>query len=158
MRPAFQQIVMVTSLPLRMVRLQRVLRAAGFEARPQVMAPQQWCASPEAQSGCLVFIDVRSAPAWYVIQSAKLQAEHGRFVLCSSSVTPHQVRSAMEAGMDGVLSLKLPVEDAARALLQICRGERQFRFEQTSVKPAILVAAASTPDFDTLWMFGMERA
>ncbi len=71
---------------------------------------------------------------------------------------------AFQCGLHGVLSSQLAVDDAAHALVQICRGERQFRFDPPEtrfvsprrVEPAHDTAAAPPPDpadFDALWMF-----
>ena len=156
MIPAFQHVVFATNRPLRMLRLQGVLRAAGMDCEPLVMSPRQWCDTPEAQNSCLVFLDARSAPSWQSMALARRRASNSRFVVCSPVVTPELVRSAMECGMDGVLSTRLTLEDAARALRQICRGERQFRFQPAAVRPSTPLPAPAPPDFDTLWMFGTQ--
>jgi hypothetical protein len=41
MMPAFRKIVSATTRPLRMVRLEPLLRAAGLETEPLAMSPQQ---------------------------------------------------------------------------------------------------------------------
>jgi hypothetical protein len=151
--PAFRRIVFATTRPVRMIRLQPILRTAGIEAAPVVMDPQRWCETPAAQSECLVFLDSRSAPSWEKIAAARRGAVGSRFVLCSRIVTPELVRSAMECGIDGVLSTGLPEDDAVSALLQICQGERQFRFEPVKAQPAAMPVAVPA-DFDMLWMFG----
>ena len=112
----------------------------------------------------LVIVDGNSAPYWHSLAEAQEIAPDSHFVLCTKRVTPLLVREAFECGLHGVLSSQLAVDDAAHALVQICRGERQFRFDPPEtrfvsprrVEPAHDTAAAPPPDpadFDALWMF-----
>ena len=56
--------------------------------------------------------------------------------------------------MNGLLSTKLPVDDAAQTLLQICHGERCFRFDaEMERKPLAAARYASRTPFDASWMF-----
>ncbi len=149
---AVRQISFVTTRPVRLARVHPVLRAVGLWWEPIVMSPQQWCDSPTSPDGSLVFFDGPSALAWERVAAPRGTAA-SRFVLCSKTVTPGLVRMAMDCGMDGVLSTRLAVEDAALALLRICRGKRQFRFEATTVLAAP-APTAPPAEFDRLWMFG----
>ena len=63
--------------------------------------------------------------------------------------------ATIECNLDGLLSSRLPPEDAAYALARICRGERLLRFDAESVSTDSVKAArkvAESPSFDAQWM------
>ena len=62
--------------------------------------------------------------------------------------------AAVDAGVDGLISTKLPLEDASQTLLQICHGERCFRFDaEMERQPLGAARHASRKPFDASWMF-----
>ncbi len=58
-----------------------------------------------------------------------MRAPQSRFVICGGAVTPEMVLAAVEHGLDGVISTRLPEMEATEALVRVCRGERQFRYQ-----------------------------
>lgn len=127
--PAFREVVFVTTRPRRLGHLRKLLRAVCVTSRVRVMDPRQWCDTPEAQPERLVFLDAASTPPREALIAARSRACGSRLVLCCRTPAPEVAQTAIECGLDGVLSANLPPDDAARALQQICRGERQFRFD-----------------------------
>lgn len=127
--PPFREVVFVTTRPRRLGYLRKLLRAVRVTSHVRVMDPRQWCDTPEVRRERLVFLDAVSAPPREALIAARISSFGSRLVLCCRTPAPEVAQTAMECGLDGVLSANLPPEDAARALQQICRGERQFRFE-----------------------------
>jgi DNA-binding NarL/FixJ family response regulator len=131
-----------------------IVQRAGFTRGLVTVPPTQLFDAVKDNPGCLVIIDGNSAPFCHSLAEAQKGAPDSRFVLCSNRVTPLLVREAFECGLHGVLSSRLPVDDAAQALTRICQGERQFRFDapQTRfvgpcrVEPARDMSAAPPPE------------
>jgi DNA-binding NarL/FixJ family response regulator len=149
-------IVFATNRPLRMARMEQVLRMVGLLEKPVFVAPSLLCQTLGAAGDALVLIDGRSQPSWEMMARARRGSPASRFVLCSKTVTPELVQAAMECGLDGVLSTSLAVQDAALTLQQIRQGERKFRFEPAP-SPMAIKAAPAAVDFDGFWMFGAAR-
>jgi len=62
--------------------------------------------------------------------------------------------AAVSAGVHGLLSTGLPFAEASQALLQICRGERYFRFEAAMERqPGTPARSFQRAPFDASWMF-----
>jgi DNA-binding NarL/FixJ family response regulator len=85
----------------------------------------------------LVVIDGDSPFDWTTLAELRASTPEALLVLWCSHVTPEFARMACEAGVQGLLSTQLPVEEAADSLAQICRGEQTFRFEpETASRPS----------------------
>lgn len=141
--PPFREVVFVTTRPRRLGYLRKLLRDVRVTSHVRVMDPRQWCDTPEARRERLVFLDAASAPPRELLIAARGTARGSRLVLCCRTPAPEVAQTAMECGLDGVLSANLPPEDAARALQQICRGERQFRFEAPTFRRAAAAPSAA---------------
>jgi DNA-binding NarL/FixJ family response regulator len=154
--PPFREVVFVTARPRRLGHLRKILRAVRVTSHVRVMDPRQWCDTPEARRERLVFLDAASAPPREALIAARASACGSRLVLCCKTPAPEVAQTAMECGLDGVLSANLPPEDAARALQQICRGERQFRFEAPSFRRAPAASSSTNRPRPTV-SFSAER-
>lgn len=134
--PPFREVVFVTTRPRRLGHLRKLLREVRVTSHVRVMDPWEWCGSPESWRERLVFLDAASAPPRDALIAARGGATGSRLVLCCRTPAPDAAQLAIECGLDGVLSANLAPEDAARALRQICLGERQFRFEAPMTRRA----------------------
>lgn len=154
MRTAARKVLLATRQWALVVRFRDVLRQAGFELAPTVVLPQILPAALAENPGCLALIDGNSVISWRSLAAARPGSPDSLLVLCSRKVTPQLVQGALESGIDGVLSVRLPVEEAAQALLAICGGVRQFRFQPPAPVRMQQPAAAARDEFDAAWMFG----
>ena len=136
------------------MRFREVLRRAGFQPATLVL-PSMLPSVLTENPGCLALIDGNSTVAWRSLAAVRSSTPGSLLVLCSRNVTPQLVQSALELGMDGVLSTRLPADEAAQALLAICDGERQFRFQPPAGHLILAPAAAAREEFDAAWMFGV---
>ena len=148
--------VLAISRYMRPAWIAQAVRQAGLQSDPVAIDPSELQIALLAAGGALVLIDSRFAPSWEAMARARAASPQARLVLCSRNVTPDLVRAAMECGLDGVLSTRLPLEDTGQTLRRICRGERQFRFE-TAQPRAVVAAQAADGDFDAFWMLGSVR-
>lgn len=137
----------------RLVWVGKVLREAGIEAEPALLDAANLQAAVNSAEESLVLIDMRSAPSWDAIARARASAPRPRFVLCSKLVMPDHVLSAMDCGLDGVISTRLSPDEAGQTLRQILRGERQIRFDPVPRRTFTAIQPSNT-DFDGFWMFG----
>jgi two-component system response regulator DesR len=55
-----------------------------------------------------------------------------QFVIWAAQPTAGLLRIALECGVQGLLSTRLPIDEASSALLRICQGERILRFDAGS--------------------------
>lgn len=152
----FNNVMLVTRRPWLCGRVQEVLRRAGVDGEPVFVHDSQPLEALKQYQSCLVMIDANCVPSLYTLAQMAACAPESCFVLYTRRVTPDLLRVALEAGLHGVLSTGLPVDDAAQALTRICLGERLFRFD--SSKPSSpklpVVPPVSPADFDAQWMFG----
>ncbi len=104
------------------------LSDAGFGFDAQIVAPE---AFPGALLGenCLTMIDAGAETPWAAIAAAIAESPRRKFVFCGRSITPGMVHAAMNAGLHGLLSLRMPRMEAGIALARICEGERRFCFQ-----------------------------
>jgi DNA-binding NarL/FixJ family response regulator len=154
MRPASRRVLLVTRQWALVVRFREVLRQAGFPLAPKVILPPMLPGALAENPGCLALIDGSSAVSWRSLAAVRPDTPDSLLVLCSRKVTPQLVQAALESGLDGVISVRLPVEEAAQALLAICGGERQFRFQPPAAVRMQAPAAPAPDEFDEAWMFG----
>jgi DNA-binding NarL/FixJ family response regulator len=131
MAPGIDRVVFATDRPLLLAGFREVLRRVGINCEPGVIEPARLVESVESSERCLVFLDGEGMPSWENLEMARLRTPKSRFVVCCGVIRPELVLAAMERGLDGLLSTRVPVPEAADALTQICRGERQFRFQDT---------------------------
>lgn len=133
--------------------LREVVRLAGFEAVPELVHVADALTSLRRDDATLIFIDARRAPSPFTLAKAVRRLRRSRFVLTASSVTPEMLQSAVGAGIHGVFTTGVPVQEAALALARIWRGERQLRF-QCARSRAYVPPSPENADFDAAWMFG----
>jgi hypothetical protein len=130
-----------------------VLRQAGFAAEPVMLNPDTAYAHLTGKEPCLVFLDAECASTPETLDDVICGAPGSRFVLAGSEITPDMLLLAVEAGVHGVLSTRLPIEEAAQRVTRIWDGERQYRFDSAPAAPSVTPLAAGA-DFDADWMFG----
>lgn len=168
MKPASRRVVFSTRSSLFPNLFLEVLGRAGFKGDPVIVRPERLLDAVMGNPGCLVIIDGGSAPCWSRLVEIRQAAPDSPLVLCSRKITPDFLMAAFESGIQGVLSARLSVEDAVDALVRICNGEQQIRFDPpgTRVRYTRLAemgrhpapAKAATPDgFDALWMFECQQ-
>jgi DNA-binding NarL/FixJ family response regulator len=148
------QPIFATAKPLRIAALRQLLVAAGIAEDPRAIFPEEL---PQALAGggdCLVIVDGESLPPDNVLVSMRRASPGSRIVIWTDSLSPDLLRATLEFGLDGLLSSKLPLEDAAYALARICRGERLMRFDSTVPlkPPAAGQPLADATSFDAQWM------
>ena len=114
--------------PLLIAGVQEVLAAAGMPANPRIISPEGLGAALAHADGGLVILDGLALPHRETL--AELCRSHPRlqFVVWVMHPTADMLRIALECGVHGLLSTRLPLEEAGDALLRICRGERILRF------------------------------
>lgn len=122
-------VILVTKQPLLVAGFRELLHWAGLGAERAVIGPDDLARHLVAHEPLLVVIDAQPNMDWKWLAHLCQSAPLSRFVLCFSQVTPQFAQAAMESGVHGVLSTKLPVPETSRALLEICHGERRFRWE-----------------------------
>jgi DNA-binding NarL/FixJ family response regulator len=129
MKPGIDRIVFATERPLLVVGFREVLRRAGLEAEPWVLEPTTLVNCLQPQECWLVLLDGESLLPWDALDEARHRAPNSRFVICCGAIVPELVMAAMEHELDGIISTRIPIAEATEALARICKGERQFRFE-----------------------------
>ncbi len=129
MRPRVRKTIFVTERPLMVVGFRELLHWAGLGAEHSIVAPAELAHSLQPGEAFLIVIDSEFSPGWESLARLRANRPESVFVLWCGRVTPQFVQAAMETGIHGLLSTKLPIEEASRALLQICQGERNFRFD-----------------------------
>lgn len=153
MKTERRKVLLATRQWALVARFRDVLRQAGFAVAPAVVLPPMLPAALIENPGSLALIDGNSNVAWRSLTAVRPASPDSLLVLCSRKVTPQLVQASLESGMDGVLSTRLPVEEAAQALLAICGGVRQLRFQPRAMVQAPAPAVARD-EFDAAWMFG----
>ncbi len=136
-----ETILLVTERPLLALTFREVLEAAGWSAGHVVLRPEELESSLDRDAEALVVVDSEAGLSWDTLRSLCGGTPRSRFVVWSGTVTPPLAQEAMEAGVHGLLSSRLPAADTAQALTQVWQGERQFRFDgemQTPVAEPVL--------------------
>ncbi len=128
MCPQPSRVVFATEQPLLIAGLRELLRHAGLTSDLSVVMPEALNGNLGPDETCLVILEGQFQNSWETIVEARRRAVRSRFVLLGVDITPQLIHAALEAGLHGVLSTTLPLEESAQALVQICCGERQFRF------------------------------
>jgi two-component system response regulator DesR len=93
-----------------------------------MVAPEDLPQTLEQADGGLVILDSHALPgAEKLAQLCRLHPG-ARFVIWATQPTGDLLTMALSCGVQGLLSTRLPLEEAAHALLRIIQGERVFRF------------------------------
>jgi two-component system, NarL family, response regulator DesR len=122
-----RQPIFVTPNPLLIAGVQEVLAAAGMPSDPRIIPPNRLAETMAQAEGGLVILDGQALPETL----AQLCHTHpqSRFVVWAVQPTADLLRIALECGVHGLLSTRLPLDEASNAMLRICRGERILRFD-----------------------------
>jgi len=139
-----EKILLVTERPLLALDFRELIEAAGWQSGHVVLRPEGVGAQLDPETAGLVVIDSEAEIPWKTIQDLCGREPLSRFVIWCGQATPQVVQAAMEAGLHGLLSLRLPIADSAQALVQIWNGERQFRFDG-ELQPRLSEHPALTP-------------
>jgi DNA-binding NarL/FixJ family response regulator len=124
-----RKIFLITERPLLIGGFRELLERAGIGQEHSIFRPADLPAMIGKLASALVVIDGDSSFAWDGLAQLRESSPHSWFVLWSGQVTPELARAACEAGVHGLISSRLPLAEAAEALLKICQGEQEFRFE-----------------------------
>jgi two-component system response regulator DesR len=124
--------IFATPNPLLIAGVREVLTAAGMTGDPRIVAPEGLGQTLAPAGGCLVFLDGQALPRRETLAQLCRSNPGSCFVLWVTQPTGDLLQIALECGVHGVLSTRLPLEEAAGALLRICHGERVFRFDPDS--------------------------
>ena len=123
------KILLVTERPLLALNFRELLDTAGWDPAHIVLRPDELPGNLEPEPTALVVIDSEAGLPWETLGGLSRQLPRTRFVIWCSAVSPRLVQAVIETGVHGLLSIRLPLPDAAQALLQVWQGERQFRFD-----------------------------
>jgi DNA-binding NarL/FixJ family response regulator len=115
--------------PLLIAGVWGLLREAGIAGPPRIVAPEELDQALTATECCLVILDGQALADGARLRELRLAAPRSFFVLWTAHPTADLLQAAVESGVHGLLSAGLPLEEAARALRRICRGERVLRFD-----------------------------
>jgi len=152
MKPQPDRIVFATERPLQIAALRQLLECSGLAADLSVVLPSCLEQNLTSMEECLVILDGEARQAWDFIGRARRLGQ-SRFVLLMSEVTPGMVHIALSAGIHGVLSTGLPLEEVCQALRHIWGGQSQFRFggersDQTETQATFQVASSAVRLFE----------
>lgn len=124
-----EKVLLVTERPLLALTFREVLETAGWTAGHAVLRPDELDSALQPELAALVVIDSEPALPWNALSSLCVRFQQTRFVVWCAGVTPQLAQEAMQAGVHGLLSIRLPLAEAAQALRLVWQGERQFRFD-----------------------------
>lgn len=127
--------IFATRQPLLITGIREVLLGAGIAIDPRMVDPDQLERVLEPAEYYLCILDAKSVPGRDVLTRLCQSSPGSCFVLWTAYATADLLQTALECGIHGLLSSRLPLEDAARALVRICRGERLFRFDADAAPP-----------------------
>ena len=128
MKARLERILLATERPLLIAGAREVLRYAALDAELSIIFPGALAHSVRPAETSLVILDGDGEVSWDAVKDVRSAAANSRFVVWSSCITPQLICAAVGAGMHGVLSTSLPLDEAAEALVQIAGGECQFRY------------------------------
>ena len=121
--------IFATPHPLLLAGVREVLTAAGIDADPRTVAPDGLGRALAHADRCLVLLDGQALPHRDTLAQMCRSKRGSCFVIWAVRPTADLLKTALECGVHGLLSTRLPLEEASHALLAICKGERIFRFD-----------------------------
>jgi DNA-binding NarL/FixJ family response regulator len=121
--------IFATPNPLLIAGVQEVLAAAGMPADPRIITPSSLVETLAHAEAGLVILDGQALPHRETLAQLCRSRPQLRFVVWAVQPTADLLRIALESGVHGLLSTRLPLEEASNALLRISRGERILRFD-----------------------------
>jgi DNA-binding NarL/FixJ family response regulator len=146
------QPIFATRQPLKIAEVRQLLTGAGIAADPTVLYPEELERVLAAGGNCLVILDGQSLPDVDVLARLRRLSPGSYVVIWTERLSTEMLLATMECGLHGLLSSRLPPEEAALALRRICRGERLLRFDSTPDSPKSGRRVAAAPTFDAQWM------
>jgi DNA-binding NarL/FixJ family response regulator len=123
--------IFATPNPLLIAGVREVLAAAGIPHDPRIVAPDGLDRTLAPTDRCLVILDGDALPHRDTLAHL-CRSSGSQFVVWAVRPTADLLRIALECGVHGLLSTRLPLDEASDAMLRICRGERIFRFNPDS--------------------------
>jgi len=124
--------IFVTPNPLLIAGVREVLAGVGMLGDPRLVAPEDLDeALAQTQRG-LVILDSQALPRPEKLALLCRSNPAARFVIWATQPTGDLLSMALECGVQGLLSTRLALEEAANALRRIVQGERVFRFNTDS--------------------------
>jgi hypothetical protein len=146
--------LIATNQPMLAARFREVLRLAGFDGEPAILRSLDQLAEVCNSDRCLIIADAKlAAVAPVMLARAVRRAPQSHFVVAGYAIKPEMLRTALESGIHGVLSIDLPIQEVAEEVARIWEGERRFRFDCGDA-PRTIPYAEPSADFDAAWMFG----
>jgi two-component system response regulator DesR len=121
--------IFATPNPLLIAGVRAVLAAAGLPADPRIISPDSLPQTLALEHGSLVILDGQALPHRDTLAQLCQSHPQSPFVVWAVYPTADLLRTALECGVHGLLSTRLPLEEASEALLRIWRGERILRFD-----------------------------
>jgi DNA-binding NarL/FixJ family response regulator len=155
------QPIFATRQAVRIAAVRQLLTGAGIAADPKLVYPEHLERTVAGAGNCLVIIDGEALPQQDVLLRLRRSSPGSCIVLWTERATPDLLLATLECGLHGLLSSRLPPEEASGALLRICNGERLLRFDSESgarQRPEPVTAdrpsqpVAEAPSFDAQWM------
>jgi len=155
MSAAARTTLLVTEQALLLPAFRELLDKAGLGAEHSVFRGAELSRELGDSSVSLVVIDSEAGLTWEKLTGLRREWPNAKFVIWGR-VTPQLVQQALAAGIEGVLSNRLALADAADALSRVVGGERQFRFdaEWQRSKPAKSALSAREQEVVALVMGG----
>src|ERR1700722_2984110 len=122
--------IFATPNPLLIAGVQEVLAAAGMPANPRIVAPEGIVETLAQADGGLVILDGHALPHRDTLAELCRTNPRSQFVVWVVRPTADLLRIALECGVHGLLSTRLPLAEASDALMRICRVKRILLFHQ----------------------------
>jgi DNA-binding NarL/FixJ family response regulator len=144
--------IFATQQALRIAEVRQLLVGAGIAADPTVVRPEELERAMAGAGNCLVIFDGEFLPSVDVLARLRRLSPDSYIVIWTERLSTEMLLATMELGLHGLLSSRLPWEEAAYALRRICRGERMLRFDSTPEPPQQKAGVAAASSFDAQWM------
>jgi DNA-binding NarL/FixJ family response regulator len=146
------QPIFATRQALKIAEMRQLLTAAGIAADPTVVHPEELEPIMSGAGNCLVIVDGESLPQLDTLARLRRLSPGSYVVIWTERLSTEMLLATMELGLHGLLSSRLPADEAALALRRICLGERLLRFDSTPESPDPGRQVAESPTFDAQWM------
>lgn len=122
------QPIFATPNPLLIAGVRELLAAAGLPTDPRIIAPEGLAATLAQAGEGLVILDGQALPQSERLGQLRRSNPGWQFVVWAAQPTADLLRISLESGVHGLLSTRLPLDEAASILARICQGEKIFRF------------------------------
>jgi len=146
------QPIFATRYALRIAEVRQLLTGAGIAADPTVVHPEELERVVAGAGNCLVIVDGQSLPHVDALARLRRLSPDSCVVIWTDRLSAEMLLATMECSLHGLLSSRLPAEEAAHALQRICLGERLLRFDSAPESPKSGRRVAAAPTFDAQWM------